>query len=153
MAENSVIEIDDRDDFIPFRINGYEFEVDLCAAADRMSDIDLKHKNDPDQCLACGQSWVPKAEAMGKDDRYFCPHCQARGIDKIRPAQSFLDDVAAYLVSLGVPRPGRKSAAEFYNKIVELLNNLKKNTSLTPESDTGSTLTADGGATEESGPT
>lgn len=134
--------IDQSEDFMAFTLDGKTIEFDLFEAATAMSDIDRKHKGDLNTCNACGLQFADNPD----DEQVKCPGPEC-GSSDIGFEQSFLDDVAAYLVARGYARCGRRAAGAFYQRIVDIRNGLKKNTVLTPESATGSESIAPAGLT------
>lgn len=134
--------IDQSEDFMAFTLDGKTIEFDLFEATTAMADIDRKHKGDLHTCNACGLQFALSAD----DDQVKCPGPECGSAD-IRFDQSFLDDVAAYLIARGYPRCGRRAAGLFYQRTVDIRTGLKKNTVLTPESATGLESTAPAGLT------
>jgi len=124
---------DQSEDFVTFVIDGQAIEVDIYQANDRLVDIDKRHLEDPSECDDCHGQFPPR---INSDPVVACPHCQSTNL---RPSQAFLDDVAALVRSYGPKRCSRKLAAFFYNKILESVAGLKKNTNSTPESPSTST--------------
>jgi hypothetical protein len=128
MSTAAPITVDQSDDFLTFVLDGKPIEVDIYEASDRLSAIDLKHRNDLDKCLDC--------QAEFKAAELKCPKC---GSENCQPNQSFLDDVAAMVKSYGALRCGRRAAGQFYQAVTEAIAGLKKNAPSTPISPCGST--------------
>ena len=112
-------EIDQGDDFVSFKIDSQLYDVDLFAAHDALRKIDIKHKDDPWECYVCLATFYRASD----DLTTACPHC---GDSETRRDNSWLDDVAAYVRTLGPERCGRNAAGQFYNEIVERVCGLKK---------------------------
>lgn len=134
----STINIDQSEDFVAFTIDGQSVEFDLDEAGLRLAEIDRRHKDDMIECLDCGGKFT----ATANQTKVTCPGCQS---ENYLVDQSFLDDVAAYVRSKGVARCGRRAASAVYQAIVETLGRLKKNTTPTPASDSGTESTAPAG--------
>ena len=151
MAENNkpanvlpAVALDDGSLWASFTINGKAFEVEIYDAYDMLAEIDARHRYDPVRCLKCQKEFVPDGETWGRPDKMNCPHCSETGRDNFRMAQEFLDDVGELLKKrFGVTRCARREAANFYNAIIEEVEEVQKKTTALPESDSGSTLTPD----------
>lgn len=112
-------EIDQSEDFVSFKIDGQTYEVDLFAAHDALRKVDIRHKDDAWECYKCLETFTRTSD----DLTTVCPHC---GDKETRRDNSWLDDVAAYVRTLGPERCGRNAAGQFYNAIVERVQDLKK---------------------------
>lgn len=123
--------IDQSDDFVEFEIDGLRVQADLYAAHNAMAKIDVKHRDDLWECFECQSTFVRTPNDL--TDK--CPGC---GKGNTRRDECWLDDVAAYVRSLGSARCGRRAAALFYNSIVERMESLKKKSNPTPGSLFGS---------------
>ncbi len=122
------------DDFLEISLDGETKRVDVVRAYDAFGKIDFKHKDDPWWCYTC-QGVVanpPLGEVEPK-----CPVCSA-GHPSYARDQSWLDDVVVYIMSLGWPLVGQRAAAEFYGAVVDKMTGVKKNTTGTTGSPTGS---------------
>lgn len=141
------VAINQSEDFLTVSFDGKELEIDLYAAQDELSAIDRKHKDTPTACLDCGHQWIEEPGEVAKK----CPACQSENLLR---DQSWLDDVAAYVKSLGVARCSRSAAAQFYNAVVSTVTALKKNTDSTPALPSGSadSTPADGATPENAQP-
>ena len=138
--------IDQSEDFLAFTLDGQSIEFDLYEVFDSMSAIDRRHMGDLHLCNKCGTEFPTNPE--GGELQCPGPECHSKDV---RVDQSFLDDVAAYLVGRGFARCGRRAAGAFYQRVVDIRSGLKKNTALTPESPIGSELTPLAGLPDESG--
>lgn len=129
----------DRDSFwVEFTIGDQSFECEIYETTDRLSEIDLKHRDDASLCLKCSHSYRPTDDEYGRPELARCPNCGATNekpgdvdaatfVRSIKPSQNFLDDVAALLRSqFGVKRCGRTEASRFYATIVDACNQQKK---------------------------
>ena len=112
--------------WVIFLIGGVEFQCEVFETVDRLVDVDRKHAEDLNLCLACRKEFVFPQGVDPADFR--CSHC---GSSEFRASQLYLDSVVELIRSLASDpklRCGRREAAKFYSTIVELSRNLKKNT-------------------------
>jgi hypothetical protein len=134
------------DDFLEVELDGVVRRVDVLRAYDAFGKIDFAHKDDPWWCYGC--QGVAQAPALGEVD----PKCSVCGA--VHPVycrdQKWLDDVVAYVVGLGWSVVGQRAAAEFYGAIVDKMAGVKKNTTGTSASPTGSASTPPVGPSHES---
>lgn len=128
--------IDQSEDFMAFTLDGKTIEFDLYEAFTSLADIDRQHMGDLHTCNKCALQFAND----GASGELRCPMPEC-GSTEIRVDQSFLDDVAAYLIGRGYPRCGRRAAGAFYQRVVDIRNGLKKNTIATPESPSGTAST------------
>lgn len=145
---DSTNKIDQSEDFLKFSVDGQEYEADIFEARDRLAKIDLKHRDDQWECYKCGGNFV-------KAPNDISTKCDLCGADEGEASRDevWLDDVKAYMESLGLKRVSRNTAGWFYNLVVNRMEEIKKKSSQTPESPSGSTdSTPAAGAAEESTP-
>ncbi|MGE3410122.1 MAG: hypothetical protein AB7I37_25285 [Pirellulales bacterium] len=138
-----VTEITQNEDFASFKIDGHEFDVDLYAARDALAKIDVKYRDDLWECLDCHVTFTRSIDDLSAD----CPQCHQ---PNTRKDERWLDDVAAYVRTFGVARCGRNGAGKFYSAIIDAIDSIKKKSSPTLESHSGSevSIAADGEAAE-----
>lgn len=133
--------------WLPCTIGDVDFDVEAFEAFALLGPVDRAHKNDPDECLACGERFVtPDDQIELPAKQRTCPKCGA-AYDKIAFAGEFLDDVAALLRKRwGVKRCSRTEAGAFYSLVVDTVKEAKKNILPPQESATGSASTRRRGA-------
>lgn len=125
----AVVPVDQSADFLGFDFEGVRVDVDVFAAYEAFGKIDLAHAGDPWFCWSCRQTVAIDMEAEAPA----CPSCGCTEPDKLRKDEAWLDDVAAYVVRLGVPRCSRRAAVLVYGRVCEAMEAVKKNRTPTLE--------------------
>ena len=145
------ISLDDETGLVEFSVRGQTFLVDPYEAGDRLREIDQRHKEDANTCLDCGKKLPPfYGEDGTQAPGVACGGCGSRNV---YICQDFLDDVAKLLTEhYGAPRLTRSAAGKFYTAMVEVMQSLKKTTSTTPQSPTGTESIQQAGTAPESAP-
>lgn len=120
----TVVALDDGIQWLGFKIDGIEFEVEAFDALDMLAENDLRHRTDPAFCPKCQKSFSVSDDDWGKVQAT-CPTCS----NKCSQPKEFLDGISEILQKrFGLKRCSRTIASNFYNAVLEATEEVKKNT-------------------------
>lgn len=125
-----VIKLGEDSQWIDFELHDKPFQVEVFDALDLLGEIDNQHIDDVNLCLHCKVEFPTPRESFGESGVLSCPAC---GQKEVRASQLYLDDVAKLLIDrFEVPKCSRGEARSFYDRILQLTDEAKKNIEPTP---------------------